>query len=208
MEPVTMMMAASAVGSAVGGAGAAGAAGGLLAGGGLAGGLAAGATAPALAAAGGGLFSGITAMQGLSFASTIASGLMGMGQANAQASSLEESAMWSDFSARQEILKGKQEAVEQKRQLNKVIASNITAGYASGLTGSGSVGQASIDAMEEADYQLGIGREDALMRAGTRRMQGRQQRSQASTTRTSGLWSLVDGVGSAAMTYANRGGTT
>lgn len=207
MEPVTAMMAVSAAAGTAGGAGAA--AGGLLAGGGLAGGLAAGATAPALALAGSSsLFGGITALQGLSFASSIASGLMGMGQANAQAASLEESALWSDFGARQEILKGKQEAVEQRRQLNKVMAANIAAGYASGLGGEGSISQASIDAMNEADYQLGITRDDAIMRSATRRTQARQARNQASSTRDAGLWSAVSGGFDAGMSYYNRGGTT
>jgi hypothetical protein len=125
---------------------------------------------------------------------TVAQGLMKLGASRQEAAMMEEQALWGDFNARQEILRGRQVVIEQKRQMGKIVASNIASGFASGFRGGGSITQASKDVIAEAEFQMDMTRMNSEMQAGQIKAQAGQTRKQASMTRQGGLFDALTPV--------------
>ena len=136
---------------------------------------------------------------------TVAQGVMKMGQAKQEAAAMEERALWNDFAARQEMLRGRQAVLEQKRQMGKIVASNIASGFASGFRGGGSITQASKDVIAEAEFQMDMTRTNSEMQAGQIKAQAGQTRKQASMTRQGGLFDALTPVAELGIASYARG---
>lgn len=126
-----------------------------------------------------------------SVGATVVGGLSEIFKANAQADVLEERALFADFEAKQELIKGKQDAVRARRALNENVGSIITRGAASGLTSSGSVDAAVKDANDNAQFDIGTIENNATISSGFRTQQANEFRSQADSTRGGGIFAAL-----------------
>jgi len=174
------------------------------------------ATAPTLGAAGlfssAGLAAGAATLTSassvaslLSGGLTIASSLSSMQAGQQQQAALNQQAMMSDLQARQELLKGQKDHVDALTELNDALAHNTVAGFARGLTGSGSVGQASLDAIKKAEFEIDIDRGSAEIRAGAKRMQGDQFRLEGRAKKTAGQTQALSTVAQHGLRVLERG---
>lgn len=161
--------------------------------------------APAVTTAAGGLFAGVSASTLISGGLSVVSALGSIGESQAQATALESQALMEDFNARQEILKGKQEQIAAQTELNDVLAANVAGGFARGLTGAGSVAGASEEAIRKSEQEIDITRQSAKIRAGQRRAQGREFRTEAAAKRTTGLFKAATTIGKAGLRISERG---
>lgn len=136
---------------------------------------------------------------------TVAQSLFKLGASRQEAAIMEEQALWADFNARQEILRGQQVVLEQKRLMGKIVASNIASGFASGFRGGGSITQASTDVIKDAEFQMGITQTNAKMQSGQINAQAGQIRKQASMTRQAGLFDAMTPFAELGMAAYARG---
>lgn len=124
---------------------------------------------------------------------------------NMQAAALEEQAAYAELEGRQELLRGRQEAVVQKRNLNAAMAQIAAAGRASGLAGEGSIEAAQRVARQDADFDLGLTRDDAAMRAASKRAQAQQYRRSAGTALSGGVFSGLGRLANYGLSRVQRG---
>lgn len=110
------------------------------------------------------LFGGVTAFSALS---SIAAG-------KTQAAGFESQRMMEEFASKQEILKGRKEALDAQDKLNDTLELNIVRAAAGGVTGEGSVRAASDAAISKSNFEVGITRDNAEINAGARRAQADQ----------------------------------
>lgn len=147
------------------------------------------ANAMAASATGGGLLESLsTGLFIASSAAGIVSGLAGMGVAEQQAQLAEQQ-------AEQEKLQGRLDSLRILQELNDNLAAQTVAAFASGLAPTGSIATGKIQAISEAEFETGITRSDAEMRAAARQ-------TQASIARSQGTSSLVGSLAGAAQTGA------
>ena len=156
------------------------------------------------AAAGTAATAGTALLGALAGVSGIASGLASIARGNAEASSLIGQAEFEEFNAKQELLKGRSHALTAMRAANDAVASVQVAGFASGLTGAGSVATAKREAFEEGDFQVDMARSNAAIEAGIRRGTAASLRRDVGWARFSG-W--AEGVGQFAQTAMRAMGT-
>lgn len=174
--------------------------------------LPAGATAAALPAAGLGsslaagatitpVAAGLTAAAETSFLGSLATGLsIGSGVLSV-AGGLQEQrilagqAEMESFNAQQEILRGREDSIRLLQELNRNLAAQTVAAFASGLAPTGSVEAGKQQAIEQAKFETGITRDEAEIRAGARSQQ-------AGVLRQQGLPALTGGIASGAGTIA------
>lgn len=141
----------------------------------------------------------------LSTGFSVFSGLASIASGNQQASAYKAMQADQEIQAKQEILSGREDALKALKALNRDLAQQTVAGYASGITGAGSAGAAKDAAIREGEYQVSIARENADMRAAQRRSQARQYGMEAKAARTSGFMDAGDAVGNLFMRNAARG---
>lgn len=168
----------------------------------LTGGTATAAAGAGAAAAAGGGFS-LSAM--LAGGAGVVSGLASLAKGSAEGTALESSALFEEFNGKQELLRGRSEALEVARAANEAIAAAQVAGFASGLAGSGSVTRAKESAMEDAEFQIGMTRSAAAMQAGARRGSAARMRSEATGARRASLFTALGSFASGASRFAETG---
>lgn len=165
----------------------------------------AGVSGGAALAGGTGLMAGLTTgemiFSGLSTVSSLASMASGMQQGAA----MESQAMWEDFSARQELLKGRREALQVMESLNESLGAEAVRVGASGITGEGSPAEAVIAAREKADFELGMTRDNAEILAAGRRAGASSLRLEATGARIAGAAQAAGTAGEAVMRIKRRG---
>ncbi len=164
------------------------------------GGAAAGGAAAAGAAGSIGSF-----MSVLAAGTGIASGLATLAQGRAQATSLESAAKFEDFNGKQELLRGRAEALEVVRQSNDAVAAAQVAGFASGLAGTGSVTTAKQNSLRDAEYQIGMTRDAAMIQAGARRGAASRYRMEAGGVRTGSIFGALGQWGSTLGRFGQTG---
>ncbi|MDD9905665.1 MAG: hypothetical protein OXT06_19015 [Rhodospirillaceae bacterium] len=161
------------------------------------------------AAAGGsglmGAFASLTAGDILSGGLTAFSALSNIASGNAAAASLETQAAFEDFSAKQEILKGRQEALEIAEAANDALEANIVRTYAAGLTGEGSPGAAQRAIQEKANFETGISRDTSTINAGARRTKAQQLRLDATGAKVGGVAAAAGDVANFVLRRTRRG---
>ena len=178
----------------------------FMAGGGpaaIAGGAAFGGTAAATA--GTGLLAGLTGGEMLFAGMSAVSGLASLASGQMQAGALESQAMWEDFSARQELLKGRREALEVMESLNESMGAEAVRIGASGITGEGSPAEAMKAAQEKADFELGMTRDNAAILSAGRRAGAKSLKLEAAGARIAGVAEAVSTVGGAGYRISQRG---
>lgn len=141
----------------------------------------------------------------ISGAFSVGSALTSIGSANIQSAQLEEQAMLQDVQAKQSLLQGEREGLTALEAANAVAAKNIASGFASGLTGSGSVGRASEEAIAKGERESSIARDDALMQANVRKRQASITRTKASSAKDQGYIDAFTKVASFADRQVARG---
>lgn len=171
--------------------------------------LGAGAASGTAAAAGGtaaaATAGGLSLSGGLSLATGLFSGLATIAQGLQAGAVAESQAAFEEFSARQELLRGREEALRSVEQLNKDLAASVVAGFASGLQPSGSVHAAQVAAIKDGNYQINLERDNAEIAAGGRRLSARQLRAEASAKRFSGVVGGATRIGSTFADFAKTG---
>lgn len=177
------------------GASAAGAAGGMFA-----------TTGAAAATAGAGsIFAGIGTLDVLSGGLSAFSALSRMAAGDAQSAALQTQANFETFGAKQEILKGRREALEIAEAAAEAIEQNIVAAGAAGLTGEGSVRAAQDAIREKANFETAITRSNAAINSGARRGTAESLRIDAGAARTSGKAAAAGEVAGFFINRARRG---
>ena len=180
----------------------------------LSAGALAGGAAQGVGAGLGGVFasSAATPFAGIGIGNLISGGLTGLsalsmfraGQSAEQ--ELMQSAALSEIQASQDLLEGRRQSLEITDNLIETMERNRVAGFASGLQSSGSVAQASQDAMREANLSRDLTQSNAQIRAAGRRAQGAVTRSRASNAFQRGVTGAIGTVGNqAARNYRRTG---
>lgn len=136
---------------------------------------------------------------------SVVSGLASIAKGNAQAQSLEDQSLWEQFNARQELTRGKTEAVAALKAGNDAVAAAQVAGFASGLQSSGSVTQAKLDASSDAQLNADLATEQAMAAAGARRGEAARLRSDAASARRGGVFDAIGTWGTALGQFAATG---
>lgn len=149
--------------------------------------------------------SGFSLAKLLSGGFSVVSGLASIAKGNAEAASLEDQALWSEFNASRELTRGKEEAVNALKAGNDAIAAAQVAGFASGLQSSGSVTQAKMDAARDATFNADNARDSAFIAAGARRGEAARLRSDASAERRGGIFGAFTTIGGAFGRFASTG---
>jgi hypothetical protein len=136
--------------------------------------------------AGGNLLSGL--LTGASAFSSIQAGNMQMDILNAQARQ-------ADLNARMETLKGKQQALTIRKQLDKDLASmNATFAARGVLAGEGTAAAAEEESRRNAEEDINIARFGAEMGAESDRMQAQQYRMEAGAARSAGVTNALNTI--------------
>lgn len=152
----------------------------------------------ASAAGGGGLFS----MAGLF---SVAEGIFSLASGFAQASSLNQAAEWEDIRAQQELLQGRREALEIAESLNETLAHNLVATAASGIAFEGGPVEGQRAAVEKADFETSITRENATINAKAREASADQLRADAGSAILGGFMGAAKAGGRYAYYKERRG---
>lgn len=142
------------------------------------------------------IFSGVTTA--FSAISSIAAG-----QATQAAS--EEGALFEEFGAKQEILKGRREALDILEKENEALEQNIVNVAASGITGQGSAKTAQEAIISKAEFETGITRTTAELNAEARRAKAKQQRAEGQAAATGGVTSAAGDVAGFFLRRSRRG---
>lgn len=151
----------------------------------------------------GGTFSLGATLSTLGTAAGIFSAL-GAGQAEAGIS--ESEARLAEFNAKQEEIKGLEEANEIKRDVARAIASSNARGAASGIdVSSGSPVKASQEALRDANNALSTAGTNAKLRAETERARAQIARQRGRNAVRSGNARAVSILGNFASDQADRG---
>lgn len=110
-----------------------------------------------------------------------------------QAAAAEAQATESEQQATQEVINGREDALNAMRQLNKDLSSITVAGYASGLSPTGSVQAAKDQAGQIGEANINTARNNSQYASAQRRQQAQQYRNEAQGARTQGLLGAVQG---------------
>lgn len=162
----------------------------LIAGLGGGGSSAAAAGAGAGAAAGAGGFS-LTSL--LSAGSTVVGGLASIAAGRNQNAALQSQAQQEEVKAVQEEINGRQEALTAMRKLNSDLSNVLVAGYASGLSPTGSIEAAQEEALQTGEANITMARTNARFSAAARRGQAQQLRNEGAGAKSQGLFSAISG---------------
>ncbi len=125
------------------------------------------------------------------------------GQAGAAA--LEEGALFEEFGAKQEILKGRREALDILQTEQDLLEQNIVSTLASGITGQGSPKAAQQAIISKAAFETDITRSGAVIAAEARRAKGRQLKIEAGAAKTTGLTAAAGDVAGFFLRRGRRG---
>lgn len=167
-----------------------------------AGATAVGAAAPGLMTT---FLSGLSTGDLISGAFTGFSALSDIQSGEFAAASQESQALFSDFEAKQEVLKGREEAVRISQAATETLESNLVATLASGITGEGSAKAAQEAIITQAGFETDITREGAAISAGARRTRAQQLRVEAGASRATGIGKAAGRVGQFALRRTRRG---
>lgn len=168
-------------------------------------GVSGGAALAGTATAGTGLLAGLTGGEMLFAGMSMLSGLSSLASGEMEAGALESQAAWEDFSSRQEILKGRREALEVMESLNESLGNEAVRIGASGITGEGSPAEAVKAAHEKADFELGMTRDNAAILAAGRKAGAKSLKLEATGARIAGVTEAVSTVGEAGYRISKRG---
>jgi len=167
----------------------------LLAGGATAGTAAAGAAAAAgtagSVAAGAGAAAAATGMTlgtKLMIGSTIFSGLSSIMGGMAQKGQMDAQAQMESFNAKQELIRGREEANQVRENLARSLATAQATGAAQGIDiSSGSPETLAFQAMQDADDSIQSIRRNARIGSATKRMSAKALKSKGKSAKTSGF---------------------
>ena len=155
----------------------------LLAGGGATAGTAAAGTAGTVAAA-----TGMTLGTKLMIGSTIFSGLSSIMGGMAQQDQLDAQARMESFNAKQELIRGREEANQVRENLARSLATAQATGAAQGIDiSSGSPETLAFQAMQDADESIQSIRRNARIGSATKRMSAQALRAKGKSAKTSGF---------------------
>lgn len=182
--------------------------------------LPAGATAAAIPAAGLGATSvgaaitpvaaattaagGFGLLDALSTGLFIASGIGQIGSGIAEQKLLSGQSKMEEFNAQQEVLRGREESLRILQELNQNLAAQTVGAFASGLAPTGSVEAGKKQAIQSAQFETGIARDEAEMRAGARRQQAAVQKRRGQAALVGGLFDAAGTFGEGAIRVARR----
>jgi hypothetical protein len=139
---------------------------------------------------------------GTTAASTIA-GFVGQ---RAKAQALAQEGYQERLNATQEVIQGEQRQNETQRRLLETLANQNVAFAAAGIdTASGTPQAARAAAIQDAERELSVSRDDAVVRASIRRAKGRALAREARAMGVSSTTELSAGLGNAYVEYARRG---
>lgn len=153
----------------------------------------------------------LTAIKGFDWLSiathglTAFSALSSISSGNMRKAALDEQSLFEDAASRQELIKGRKEAVDMLSRLNDTIENNIVSTAASGITGEGSPAAASEAAIEKGNFEIGITRDNAIINAGARLARSRQLKIEANSARTEGFTRAAGAVALDAAITSRRG---
>ena len=136
----------------------------------------------------------------LTFGDILSGGLSGFaaissiaaGQAAETAS--KEAALFEEFGEKQEILKGRKDALAIFEKQNDLLAQNLVNIGASGITGEGSPKAAQEAIIQKAEFETGITRSNAIINAEARKSKARQLRIEGRGARIAGQASAAKSV--------------
>lgn len=211
-DPISATFVASAaagsagvgIGSAAAASAAAAGVGAAAASVGVGGAVAAGASTGLLASAGG-FFASLSTFDLLTGGLSAFSAISNIAQGQAEAASLEEAALFEDFASKQELLKGRQEALRILEAETSALEQNIVNTAASGITGSGSSKAASDAISSKAKFETNITRSGAVINAEARKTQGRTLRLDATSASTGGVTRAASDVAGFFLRRSRRG---
>lgn len=150
---------------------------------------AAAATGAATTAAGG--FASLASIA--SIGSTVVGGLSSLMAGKAKATALNQQAFDEDTKAVQETITGRQDALAAMQKLNQDMAKITVAGFASGLSGDGSIQAAQDEAKRVGEANINTARNNAAYSSAARRGQAKQLRVEARGASTEGLFGAIQG---------------
>lgn len=111
---------------------------------------------------------------------SLASAGLGFASALGQASALRSQAKMENFNAQQELIRGREAENETRRRLIASLAAGTAAAGAAGADlNSGSIQTAQMGAAADADRELRVNRDNTIIASGTRRMNARALRADA-----------------------------
>jgi len=184
-------------------------AGGVLAGSGTTAGTLAAVGGGSLAAPGllasGGLFSGLSTFDLLNGSFSAFSAISNIAAGNAAGAASEEAALFEEFGAKGEILKGRREALAILEKEQDALEQNLVNTAASGITGQGSPKAAQDAIISKANFETGITRDNAVLNAAARRTKGRQLTIEAEGSRVGGVAAAAGDAAGFFLSRARRG---
>lgn len=128
-----------------------------------------------------------------SIGSTVVGGLASLASGAQKKSALDQQAMDEDTKAVQETITGRQDALQAMQKLNADLAKITVAGFASGLSGDGSIAAAQDQASKIGEANINTARNNAAYMAASRRGQARQLRVEGNAARTEGIFGAIQG---------------
>jgi len=145
-------------------------------------------------AAAGGATAAASGLSVASTAMTVVGGLASIMSGAQQKNAAEQTAVNEEMAATQETIKGREDALQSMRALNRDMAQIAVAGYASGIGGGeGSVLAAQNEARKVGDQNINMSRTNAAYQSAARRGQADQSRETGRGAYTSGLFGAIKG---------------
>lgn len=132
-------------------------------------------------------FAGMTTFDLISGGFSLISGFSSIKSANLTAAGLRSQALFADFQAQSELIKGRKAALDSLEALNELIGSEIVRDAARGIRGEGSPAAAKAAAIRKGEFEVGLTRDNALILAGARRIEGQQLRLEAGSVQIAGV---------------------
>lgn len=136
---------------------------------------------------------------------TAFSGISNIAAGQAEAEGLEEAAVFEEFGAKQEILKGRREALDILQTEQDLLEQNIVSTLASGITGQGSPKAAQQAIISKAAFETDITRTGAEISAAARRAKGEQLEIEAPAARLAGFGRAAGDVAGFFLRRGRRG---
>lgn len=130
----------------------------------------------------------------LSTAATVVGGLSSIMSARQNAAAAGAQAAQEEVAATQELLKGREDALQAMRSMNDDQARIAVAGYASGIGGEGSVQAAQDEAARIGEQNMNMSRINASYQAAGRRTQADQYRSEGRSAMWGGFLGAAKGA--------------
>lgn len=165
-----------------------------------------GGAAAATGAAAGAATAGSGALTLLQGAGTVFSALTTIGSGAAAAVQGQSEQMQQDFAAKDEFIQGRETSAALKSELAKTIGNQAVAFAAGGVDlGSVSVGTAKAQATKDAESELSISSNEALIREMQRRRAGRMAAAQGNAAFTGSLFAAGGKLANFGADLAERG---